>query len=172
MHCPVLAVANTGQCFSPGLGHAGCYTTGWTAGRGPCSEAARRGRARGSSMMQWHGRLWLLVLAAILSSVGTPTLAQQQALCAGGANRAVDACALGMPDAHGVTLRAALDDFGQTRSYQFDVGPGARTGYIYVGDLWYELSATLLRQVPAPNAAADARPVADVRVAERRTIQF
>jgi hypothetical protein len=122
--------------------------------------------------MQWHSRLWLLVLAVILSSVGTPALAQQQVACGGGPNRAVDACALGMPDAHGVTLRAALDDFGQTRSYQFEVGPDVRTGYIYVGDLWYELSATLVRQAPAPNAPADSRPVAEVRVGERRTIQF
>ena len=80
--------------------------------------------------MQWHGRLWPLVLAVIVASAGTPALAQQQALCAGGPSRAVDACALGAPDAHGVTLRAALNEFGQTRSYQFEVGPAARTGYI------------------------------------------
>ncbi len=122
--------------------------------------------------MQRLGRLWLLVLIGSMWVFAPPASAQRQVVCAGGQDRAANVCALGMPEGQGVTVRAALDDFGQARAYQFEVGPDTRTGYIYVGDLWYELTATLLRQPSPPNERGETSPVAEVRVRESRVLQF
>ncbi len=121
-------------------------------------------------------RVWPLVLvAAVLSapSVGvSPGTARAQGMCEQEHDSFVSACVLGTPGTPGVTLRDDLDSPTQVRAYRFRVGPEPAAAYIYLGDLWYDLTVALWRDPPDSAASQPASLVTESQASERRVIQF
>jgi hypothetical protein len=91
----------------------------------------------------WVGLVAALALAALL-----PPLARGQLVCEGEHESFANACFLGAPDAHGVTVTSALSRPGQVRAYKFRVGPLPSAAHLYLGDLWYDLNLVLYRDPP------------------------
>jgi hypothetical protein len=121
-------------------------------------------------------RLQLLVLLAVLSGALSLTVgsvrAQGLVVCQAAHESFESACFIGTPDAQGVTLRDRLDAPGQVRAYRFRVEPEPRAGYIYVGDLWFDVEVALWRDPPSAMELERALLVGESRTSERRALQF
>jgi hypothetical protein len=122
--------------------------------------------------MSTRPRTTVMAALTVLVLLALPPGAAGQAACTSDHDSLANACFIGSPDAQGVTLRVALDRFGQTRAYKFQFGPEASTAQIYLGDLWYALEASLWREA-APSAGGSApQHVSTLQANESRVLQF
>ena len=98
-------------------------------------------------MHRWK-RLALIALVVVgLGYLVPPMLASGQPACKpefyAAINDFLDTCNLGTPNAEGVTMTGQLDDIAVRRAYVFKVGSDQRSGYIYLGDQWYDMEVAL-----------------------------